>query len=80
MPTTSLTPRGELEALMRNREFYVDESSRTKVQENQNTINNLMNKVQELQYENNCSMIQRISRTPNRCTVDNFHTFPVIQR
>ena len=25
-------------------------------------------------------MIQRISRTPNRCTVDNFHTFPVNPR
>ena len=25
-------------------------------------------------------MIRRIARTPNRCKVDNFHTFPVNQR
>ena len=39
--------------MKRNHGFYVDEFSQTKFQENQNTINNLMNRVRELQYEIN---------------------------
>ena len=35
-----------MEALKRNHEFYVDEFSRAKLQENQNVVNDLMNKVQ----------------------------------
>ena len=44
----------DIEAINRNHEFYVGEYSRTKLQENKNTINNLMSKVRELQYEINC--------------------------
>ena len=43
----------EIEAMKRNYGFYVDEFSKTKLQENQNTINNLMNSVRESQYEIN---------------------------
>ena len=35
--------------MKRNHEFYVEEFVRTKLQENQNTIKNLMNRVRELQ-------------------------------
>ena len=42
-----------MEAMKRNHGFYVDEFSHTKLQENQNIINNLMNSVRELQYEIN---------------------------
>ena len=43
----------EIESMKRNHEFYVDEFSRTKLQNNQNTINNLMDKVRESQCEIN---------------------------
>ena len=43
----------ENESMKRNHEFYVDEFSRTKSQQNQNTINNLMDRVRELQCEIN---------------------------
>ena len=43
-----------MEALTRTREMYVDEFSREKMIENHNIINELMTKVQELQYEINC--------------------------
>ena len=67
----------ESEAMKRNHEFYVDKFSRTKLQENQNTINNLMDRVRVRLIK---CMTQRISRTPNLCTLVNFHTFPVNQR
>ena len=57
--------------------MLMNSQGQTKLQENQNTINNLMDRVRELHCEINKNMIQRISRTPSRCTVDNFHTFPV---
>ena len=37
----------EIEPVKRNHEFYVDEFSRTKLKENQNTINKLMDRVRE---------------------------------
>ena len=43
----------EIEAMKRNHEFYVDGFSRTKLQENQHTINNLMDIVREIQCEIN---------------------------
>ena len=39
--------------MKRNHEFYVDEFSRKKLQENQNTINNLMDRVRKLHCEIN---------------------------
>ena len=41
----------EIEAMKRNHEFHVDEFPRTKLQDNPNTIKNLMNRVRELQCE-----------------------------
>ena len=43
-----------MEALKRDHEVYVDEFFKCKLDENQNVINNLMNRVRELQYEINC--------------------------
>ena len=43
----------EIEATKKNHEFYVDGFSRTKLQENQHTINNLMDIVREIQCEMN---------------------------
>ena len=43
----------EIEFMKRNHEFYVDEFSRTKLQENENTIDNLLDKVREVQCEIN---------------------------
>ena len=67
----------ELESMKRNHEFYVDEFSWTKLQEDQNTINNLMNRVGNYNVRFINCMIQRISRTPDPYTVDNSHTFLV---
>ena len=41
----------EIEHLMRSNEFYVDEFSRTQSQENENTVNDLMDIVREVQFE-----------------------------
>ena len=41
----------EMEALKRTHEIYVAGVSSAQLDENQNTINKLMNKVQELQYD-----------------------------
>ena len=43
----------EIEAMKRNHEFHVDEFPRTNLQDNPNTIKNLMNRVRELQCEIN---------------------------
>ena len=43
----------EFESMRRNHEFYFDEFSMTQSQENQKTINNLMNRVRVLQCEIN---------------------------
>ena len=49
----------EIEAMKRNHEFHVDEFSRTKLQDNPNTIKNLMNRVRELQCEINYMRVSK---------------------
>ena len=44
----------EIESMKRNHEFFTDLFPRAKLDEHPNTINNLMNNVQELKYEINC--------------------------
>ena len=71
----------EIESVKSNHEFYVDEFSRTKI-----TRGAEYHQKSPGQKCENCNvkliicMIQRISGTPNQCTVDNSHTFPVIPR
>ena len=71
----------EIESMKRNHEFYVDEFSRTKLQEeSEYHQQSSWTKCENYSVRLITCMIQRISRTPSRCTVDNSHMFPMIQR
>ena len=70
----------EIQELKRNRGFYVDGFSVTKLQENQNTINNLMNRVRELHCEINYMHDSKDLKDVESMHSGHFHTFPMNQR
>ena len=70
----------EMEELRRFQESRVEESSRRRLIENQDTINELTGKIQELQNEVNCMNVSRdFKKMLNQYAVD-YPTFPVNQR
>ena len=69
----------EMEELKRVQELRIDEFSRRRLIENQDTINELTARSQELQNEVNCMNDSRDFRMLSQYAVD-YHTFPVNQR
>ena len=65
----------EGDAMKRNDEFDVDKFSRTKSQENQNTINNVMNRVRQFQCE-----ISNMHDSMDFKVAESMHSGPVKQR
>ena len=70
----------EIEFIKTNHEFYVDEFSRTKLQRIRIPSSISWTNCENYGVRLIICMIQRISRTPSQCTVDNSHTFPFIPR
>ena len=68
-----------MEEWKRVQELRVDEFSRRKLIENQDTINELTVRIQELQNEVNCMNTRQFSRMLSQYAVDHL-TFPVNQR
>ena len=66
-----------MEELKKAHELRVDEQSRGKLIENQNTSSELMAKAQELQDEISCIIDSREVTDAEQCAVDTFLTFPV---
>ena len=70
----------DMEELQKSRVLKVEELSRRKLTEDQNTIMELRAKIQELQNEVNCmEWLKRFLRMPSQYAVDH-PTFPVNQR
>ena len=69
----------EMEELKRVQGSRVDEISRRRLIENQDTVNELTARIQEPQNEVNCLNDSRILGMLNQCAVD-YPTFPVNQR
>ena len=67
-----------MEELKRVQELRIDEFSRRRLIENQDTINELTARIEELQNEVNC-MAREILRMLSQYAVD-YPTFPVNQR
>ena len=70
----------EMEELKRDHELRVDDFSRRKLIENQDSINELTARIQELKTKSIVRMILGILKMPNLYAVDNCPTFPVNQR
>ena len=69
----------EKEELKRVEELRIDESSRRRLIENQDTVHELTARIQELQNEVNCMNDSRDFKMLNQYAVD-YSTFPVNQR